>query len=196
MQFLDKSSIFMNRSTATCDPDRDTQRPSKTQRKNASHALQDLGEQLATLAPERLLALGLPEDVGGAIVEAQRIRSHEGRRRQMQLVGKLMRGLDGATLQRLRDGFDHETQQSREDSARLHELERWRERLLEDDGAVTAWMAHHPTTDAQQLRALIRAARKERTDTRPPRAFREVFRFLKAVSAPDAGAAPLEEDPS
>jgi len=177
----------MNRSDAQPPLDEYDQRPSKTQRKKDSHALQVLGEQLVELGPERLKAFALPEDLAGAIRELHRIHAHEGRRRQMQWIGKLMRNLDEAQIDRLRADFDAVTRQSREDTARLHALERWRERLLADDEALTAWIAEHPGCEVQTLRNLIRSARKEQAQAKPPRIFRELFQFLK--TATEAGAA-------
>mgnify|MGYP001007350934 CR=1 FL=1 len=76
----------------------DAERPSKSQRKRESHALQALGEQLVELRDDVLLRLPLDEDLVEAIRFARTIRSHEGRRRQLQLVGKLMRHADGEAI--------------------------------------------------------------------------------------------------
>lgn len=183
----------MNRSIPAQHSDDDAQRPSKTQRKKDSHALQDLGEHLVALPADKLRALALPEDLASAIAEAQRIRAHEGRRRQLQWIGKLMRKLDDTEIDRLREGFDVATRQSREEISQLHALEEWRERLLANDDAITGWIDAHPGTDVQQLRALVRAARKEQAQTRPPRAFRELFQFLKATANGSAPTSPDEE---
>jgi len=178
----------MNQPTPQQSEDEYEQRPSKTQRKKDSHALQALGEQLVELGPERLRSFALPEDLGNAIAELHRTRSHEGRRRQLQWIGKLMRALDDDAVARLRADFDSVTMQSREDTARFHGLERWRERLLADDGAITEWVSEHPDCEVQALRNLIRAARKEQAQARPPRAFRELFQYLKTATQPAAAA--------
>jgi ribosome-associated protein len=73
--------------------------PSKTRRKHTMHALQGLGEALVALDPRRLSALELPEQLTDAILQARGIRAHEGRRRQMQYIGKLMRGVDPVPIQ-------------------------------------------------------------------------------------------------
>ena len=173
----------MNSAKAGHDHADDDGRPSKTQRKQDSHALQDLGAQLADLGGDTLRELDPPENLAAAIEELRRVRSHEGRRRQMQLIGKRMRALDADTVERLRRGLERAHRPSREDTLRLHELEDWRTRLLADDAAVADWMALHPATDAQQLRALLRAARKEQAQSLPPRAFREIFQWLKAATS-------------
>ncbi|HWP20704.1 MAG TPA: ribosome biogenesis factor YjgA [Burkholderiaceae bacterium] len=154
-------------------------RPSKTQRKKAMHELQDLGDALAALPAHKLAEVDMPESLREAILEFQRTRSHEGRRRQMQYIGKLMRGADP---QPLREAVaEHQLGRAR-DALELHRAERWREDLLADDQALTRWMAEHPDCDVQQLRALIRAARKDAAATpeqRSGRAYRELFQFIK-----------------
>jgi ribosome-associated protein len=159
-------------------------RPSKSQRKRDSHALQTLGDEVAALPASRLNALELPENLREAIRELHRTRSHEGRRRQVQFIGKLMRQVDPAPLQEAVARFKLGGAQ---DALALHQAERWREELLADDGAVTRWIAEQPSTDTQQLRALIRQARLEvRPDAaagaavRQGRHFRDLFQFIKA----------------
>jgi len=69
-------------------------RPSKTRLKHEAHELQALGAALTELPPERLDALELAEPLRDALLEWRRTRSHEGRRRQLQYIGKLMRNVD------------------------------------------------------------------------------------------------------
>lgn len=154
------------------------ERPSKTQQKKAMHALQDLGEALVALSKEQLAQLTLPENLFEAVREAQRIKSHEGRRRQMQYLGKLMRGVDPEPIQQALDAW---AGRSAAANAHFHALERWRERLLAEDDALTGFLAQYPQADAQQLRALIRNARKEQAEQRPPKSFRELFQVLKGL---------------
>src|SRR5690606_6038928 len=80
------------------DDDESQARPSKTQLKQQSHELQKLGEAVAELSAERLAAVPMPEALRLAIGELRRTKSHEGRRRQLQYVGKLMRSADEAAL--------------------------------------------------------------------------------------------------
>jgi len=152
--------------------------PSKTKRKQAMHELQALGAALVALPQGQLAALGLPAELAEAVAEAQRITSREGRRRQLQYIGRVMRELDPAPI---RAGLERIAGRSAEDSARHRRLEQWRARLLEDDAALTDFASTHPTTDLQALRALIRNARREQDEGRPPRAFREIYRVLREV---------------
>lgn len=161
----------------------DEGRPSKSQRKRDSHALQTLGDEVAALPASRLNALDLPENLREAIREFHRTKSHEGRRRQAQFIGKLMRQVDPEPLQ---EAVARYKLGSAQDALALHQAEQWRQELLADDAAVTRWMAERPATDAQQLRAMIRQARLEvRPDAsaglavRQGRHFRDLFQFVK-----------------
>ncbi len=150
--------------------------PSKTRRKAESHALQKLGAELVELSRERLAAMPLPESLADAVKEAQRITAHEGRRRQMQYIGKLMRDIDPAPIQERLDAWNG---QSKAEVARQHGFERQREKLIADDNALTEFAQRHPDVDLQALRNLIRNARKEAAEGRPPKAFREIFKVIR-----------------
>lgn len=157
------------------------ERPSKTQRKKASHELQDLGEALVALPESRVQALDIPEGLRDAVHEYRRTRSHEGRRRQMQYIGKLMRGTDTEPIRQA--VLDMQLGRAK-DSLSLHEAERWRAELIADDAGVGAFVQQFPATDTQQLRSLVRSARKDAAlapEQRSGRAFRELFQFIKQV---------------
>jgi ribosome-associated protein len=162
------------------EPDDDRpDRPSKTALKKQAHDLQALGLALAELPPDRLEPLPLADPLREAIAEYRRTRSHEGRRRQLQLVGKLMRH---AEVEPLREAVAAYKLGGARDALALHRAERWREELVADDEAADRWMAAHPTSDRQQLRALVRAARKDAAlapEQRHGRAWRELFQFIK-----------------
>jgi len=161
-------------------PDDEFERPSKTQKKRESHVLQSLGEDLLTLPADRLAPLGLPEILLDAVKAAKKITAHEGRRRQMQYIGKLMRNVDAEPIREAVAAFKlgHA-----KDSLALHQSERWRERLLAEDGALQEFIEQHAGIDVQQLRSLVRAARKDAAlepEKRSGRAYRELFQFIKA----------------
>lgn len=149
---------------------------SKTRKKAQSHALQKLGVELVELSKERLDSMALPEALAQAVREARRITAHEGRRRQMQYIGKLMRDIDPAPIQERLDAWRG---QSKAEVARQHGMERMRERLIADDAALTEFAAKHPGVDLQALRVLIRNARKEAAEGRPPKAYREIFKVIR-----------------
>jgi ribosome-associated protein len=160
--------------------------PSKTRRKQEMHALQALGAELVGLGASHLEAMGLPEALLRAVLDAQRIKSHEAKRRQMQYIGRLMRDVDAAPIREHLAALRGDSEQA---AAQHRRLEALRARLLEDDEALTDFAAAHPGTDLQGLRSLLRSARKEQKEGKPPRAYRELFRFLKdaAASPPSQG---------
>lgn len=165
------------------------QENSKTELKRESAELQKLGESLLTLRADLMEGLQLPDKLLDALDEVRRITNFEGRRRQMQFIGKLMRGLDEETLTAAREALDTQRQGSAKESMALHEAENWRDQLIEDDQALQRWLDAHPDTDSQQLRALIRQARKDRQPSadevsrglvpRHGRAYREIFQLVK-----------------
>jgi ribosome-associated protein len=155
------------------------ERPSKTQRKQASHDLQALGVALAEMPDGRFDALELPESLRDAVEQYKRTRSHEGRRRQMQYVGKLMRLTDPEPI---RAAVTAMQLGHARDALALHDAERWRTELIDSDDALTRWTAAHPEADTQALRALVRSARKDAAlapEQRSGRAYRELFRFIR-----------------
>ena len=156
---------------------------SKTRRKKEMHDLQALGVALVELPESQLLEMKLEEKLRDAVLEAKRIKAHEGRRRQIQYIGRLMRDIDPAPL---REQLDALTGQSAAEAARHRRLEALREKLLADDLALTDYVKTHAGADLQELRTLIRNARKEQKEGKPPRAFRELFRLLKSLDAPAA----------
>ena len=152
--------------------------PSKTKLKQQMHRLQALGAELVELSAEQIAKMHLPAALLAAVREAQRITSHEGRRRQVQYIGRLMRQLDAEPI---REQLAVSRGSSRANTVRQHALERWRVRLLADDDALTDYAREQPGADLQGLRALIRNARKEALESRPPRAYRELFRALRGA---------------
>jgi ribosome-associated protein len=153
---------------------------SKTKRKREMHELQALGVALVALPQSQLDDLALGDSLHKAVLEAKRISAHEGRRRQMQYIGKLMRGVDPAPI---RARLEEITGGSAQANARHKRLEALRERLLADESALTEFAATHPSADLQALRALIRNSRKEQKEGKPPRASRELFRLLKSIES-------------
>ena len=163
---------------------------SRTDLKRESDELQDLGKELQTLRTDLFNRIGLPDKLAEALAEAKRITNFEGKRRQMQYVGKLMRKLEPELVQAARQALEEQQKGSATEKLQLHLAEQWRDRLIADDGALPAWMAEHPGTDTQQLRALIRQARKDApaadkaTESqglapRKGRAHRELFQLVR-----------------
>lgn len=169
-----------------------TSEASRTDLKRESDALQDLGKDLLTLRPDLFAGLALPDKLVEALAEARRITNFEGKRRQMQFVGKLMRKLEPTQIEAARAALGVQRLGSAEEKLALHQAEQWRERLIAEDAAQAEWIAHHPDTDIQQLRALVRQARKDTQGAhaavvaeskglapRKGRAYRELFALVR-----------------
>ena len=170
------------------------ERPSKSELKRQMNELQKLGEQLVEAPRDRVKRVPMPEDVRDAILMCQTITNHEGRRRQLQYVGKMMRTLQDEEVAAIQRAIDSWKGGSRAETAALHALERRREKLLADDKALTALLSEHPELDAQHLRTLIRNARKEQAENKPPKAYRELFQVLKELGAKGKPAAGENEE--
>lgn len=163
--------------------------PSRTELKKESAELQKTGEALLTLRSDLMQRLDLPESLLTALDELRRISNFEGRRRQLQYVGKLMRQLEPETQQAIRDALEEQRSGSAQQTLALHAAEKWRDDLIAGDEALEAWLQAHPGTDVQQLRALIRQARKDGAPSqddvsrgqapRRGRAYREIFQIVR-----------------
>lgn len=189
------------------EPFLEAAKPSKTQLKKVSHDLQALGEALLELPKAKLAKLPMPERLLDALNELRRIKNFEGRRRQLQFVGKLMRDVDP---QPLREAVAEQRLPSARQTLALHQAEAWRDRLIDDDTALTEWLDSHPADDVQALRTLVRNARKEAqqaaaaqandgTWERKARHYRDLFQHIKSAlegngSTADAPADEEEDD--
>jgi ribosome-associated protein len=151
---------------------------SKTKRKQQMLELKALGVALLELPLSQLDAIELDEQLARALREARVISSHEARRRQLQYIGKLMRDVDPEPIRAALAALAGNSAVAR---ARQRRLEQWRARLIEDDSALTEFASEVASVhaDLQALRALIRNARREIAENRPPRAQRELFRLLR-----------------
>ncbi len=163
---------------------------SRTDLKRESAELQKLGESLMGLRADLFEPLGLPDKLVEALRDAARITNFEGKRRQMQFVGKLMRKLEDEQLAAIRTALEVQQRGSAADTLALHEAERWRDDLIARDEALSAWLERFPDTDAQQLRSLVRQARKDKPAPdqdaisrgqapRQGRAYRDIFQLVR-----------------
>ena len=159
--------------------DADAEPLSKTKRKAEADALQDIGVKLVELPKEKLGRLNLPERLLDAVLEAKRITANGATRRQKQYIGSLMRDIDVAPIV---DQLQRWEGKSTAENAHFHQLERWRDRLLSEENALSEFMQLHPTIDSQQIRALIRNSRRELLANKPPKSSRELFKLLRDIS--------------
>lgn len=162
--------------STTAEEEEEDTGPSKTKVKKQMHELRDLGKELTELGKDQLAQLDLPENLRDAIRAMKNINSFGAQRRQIQYIGKLMRDVDPAPILAKLDAWKGKSQHH---TAYMHQLERWRDRLLESDGALTELLAAYPQADAQRLRSLIRNASKELELQKPPKNYREIFQVLR-----------------
>jgi len=180
--------------------------PSRSEQRRAALDVLALAQQLVALSPAQLAKLPIPEDLLPHIRETQRITSHVAHKRQLAFLAKQMRREDDATLDAIRDALDAGGEAGRRETALLHRVEGWRDRLLADgDLALADLLVEHPDANRQHLRQLLRNATEERNRNKPPHAARELFRELRQLleepetgnrepGIDEAGARGAEED--
>lgn len=156
--------------------------PSRSQQRREALEVLELGERLASLSDAQLARLPIPDTLLPHIVETRRITSHIARKRQLAYLAKQMRREDEETLHAIRDALDAQGETARREVAAIHRVEQWRERLLDGgDEALAQLLDQHPRADRQHLRQLVRNALQERRLNKPPHAYRELFRELRAL---------------
>ena len=154
---------------------------SKSELKRQMTERQKLAEVLAALSSDALKTIPMDEAIKAAIAETNKIKSFEAIRRHKQYLGKLMRFLDEAELEAIQKRLDAIQGVSKAETAKLHFLESYRDRLIADDDAFTKLIEQFPEMDIQNMRTLIRNARREKEQNKPPKAYREIFRCLKEL---------------
>lgn len=156
------------------------EKPSKSERKREMQALQDIGAKIVKLSVGDLAHIPLEGPLQEAVLTARRITSHEGLRRQMQYIGKLMRTVDTAAIEAALHDLEHGRQ---EHNQRFHQLESLRDELLAaGTGGMDKVLEPYPHADRQHLRQLIAAAVKEKEQQKPPAAARKLFRYLRELA--------------
>ena len=155
---------------------------SKSEIKRDAEDLKQLGEKIVNLTKNNLAKIPLNESLLDAIELAQRLQK-EARRRQLQYIGKLLRGMDVEPIQAALEKLENKHQQQQ---AMLHKLELLRDTLVaKGDDALTDFLTDYPQADRQHLRNLIRTASKEREQNKPAKAYREIFQYLKEIVLED-----------
>lgn len=155
---------------------------SKSEIKRDAEELKQLGEKLVNLTKTNLTKVPLDDSLLEAVELAQRLQK-EARRRQLQYIGKLLRGMD---VEPIREALDKIENKHNQQQAMLHKLEFLRDELVEKgDDALTNLLNDYPTADRQQLRNLIRSAQKEKAQNKPSKAYREIYQVLKDLILPD-----------
>ncbi|CNL70853.1 ribosome biogenesis factor YjgA [Yersinia proxima] len=152
---------------------------SKSEIKRDAEALKDLGTELVELGKNALEKIPLDEDLLAAIELAQKIKK-EGRRRQIQLIGKMLRARDVEPIQTALDKLKNRHNQQ---VSLFHKLETLRDRLVEEgDDVIPTVLELYPDADRQQLRSLVRNAQKEKAANKPPKSYRQIFQYLRELA--------------
>jgi len=152
---------------------------SKSEIKRDAEELKRLGVELVELGKNALEKMPLDDDLRAAIELAQKIKK-EGRRRQLQLIGKMMRSRD---VEPIRQALDKLKNRHNQQVSLFHKLEALRDRLVEEgDEAISEVLRLYPEADRQQLRVLIRNAQKEKAANKPPKSYRQIFSYLRELA--------------
>ncbi len=152
---------------------------SKSEIKRDAEELKRLGAEQVDLGKNSLDKIPLDEDLRNAIELAQRIKK-EGRRRQLQLIGKMLRQRDEDPI---RQALDKLKNRHNQQVALFHKLEHLRDRLIDQgDDAMTEVITLYPQADRQQLRSMIRNAQKEKAANKTPKAARQIFQYLRELA--------------
>ncbi len=149
---------------------------SKTRVKQEMHALQKIGERLIELNPNQLKEFFLPDTLFEAIIEAKQIHKYGARRRQTQYIGRLMREVDISQIKKKISAWDGISKQH---TAWIHQIERWRNNLLKDRNAFAEFARLYPDANLQRIRTLTRNTHKEMLSGKPLKNFRTLFHELQ-----------------
>ncbi|HAU1573550.1 TPA: ribosome-associated protein [Legionella pneumophila] len=152
---------------------------SKSQKKRDAHYLQDIGVKFIDLSTSKLDSLPLPDNLRQAIMDAKSIKSHGAKRRQAQLIGKLMRAAD---IETIIAAYEKILEEESSITASFHEIELWRDRLLQDGkDALTEFIDAYQPDDVQQLRQLIKKALDDQIKDKNTGAAKALFRYLRSL---------------
>ena len=170
-----KNRIHQDRMNQEFADDYEEQEKSKSQIKREMHELQALGKQLVELAPKQLVDIPISDKLRDAIIAARYLK-HGAIRRQLQYIGSLMPKEDEASIRAML----YKLQQPHKDDVKaFHQLEQWRDQLLQGDHDLLDEMANKFVNfDHQHIRQLIRNAKKEQEKNKPPKSARLLFKYL------------------
>lgn len=155
-------------------------RPNKSAQKREQAQIKALVTALLACPEAEWQAMGLNETVQKELRLARGMKASGARNRQIKFIVRLLKD-DG--LEAARQWVEQRDLREAEARRRFHELEAWRDRLVEaGDQALGDYLQAHPETDRQQLRQLVRQARKERDTGKPAGAGKKLFRFLRENS--------------
>ncbi|HJT99277.1 MAG TPA: ribosome biogenesis factor YjgA [Rhodanobacteraceae bacterium] len=160
----------------------DAHGPSRSQLRRDALDILKLAETLASLSDTELSHVPLADELLAEVRRTRAVTSHIARKRATQFLAKQLRKLDEDEIAPIRFALAHDRAKAHHETAALHRLEAWRERLIDEgDAALDALVALHPSADRQRVRQLARNARAERDRGKPLHAYRELFRALREM---------------
>jgi ribosome-associated protein len=172
-----------NGQPAAADTGDDALEVSRSQRRREALDVLQLAHALVALPDAQLKAMPLTDDLREEIRNARGVKQQIAHKRQTQFLAKQMRKLEDGEIEAIRAALDHDRGVARRETAALHQLEAWRDRLIDEgDEALGELLVRFPGADRQQLRQLARQARSEREQNKPLHAYRELFRLLREIA--------------
>ena len=154
--------------------------PSRSQERRDALAVLELAKQLIELTDAQLAQVPLDEDLRAEVHNTRRITQKIARKRQTQFLAKQLRKREDEELSTIRAALQQDREVTRRDTAELHRIEAWRDRLIDEgDEALSQLLQQFPQADRQHLRGLARQAKVERLANKPPHSYRELFRALR-----------------
>jgi ribosome-associated protein len=164
------------------DHESEYEEPSRSQLRREALDVLKLAQTLAALSDAQLARVPLTDDLRAEVQRTRAVTQQIARKRQSQYLAKQMRKLDDSELDAIRATLEHDREHAHRQTAALHRVEQWRERLIgEGDVALTDLLQEFPSADRQHLRQLARNARLEREQNKPLHAFHELFRALREL---------------
>ena len=154
--------------------------PSRSQERREALAVLELAKQLVELSEPQLAQVPMDDDLRAVVHDTRRITQQIARKRQTQYLAKQLRRRSDEELATLRAALHHDREVTRRDTAELHRIEAWRDRLIDEgDEALSQLLQQFPQADRQHLRGLARQAKVDRLANKPPHSYRELFRALR-----------------
>lgn len=164
------------------EPEDGDDRPSRSQQRREALATLELAQQLVAQPSTRLDRMDLPADVRAEIDNVRQVTARVAHKRQLAYLAKLMRRHDAEAFAPAQAIMSHNREHERRQTAAVQRLEALRQRLLDEGDVALGELIHeHPDLDRQRLRSLLRQAHAEREHGKPPRATREILRFLREL---------------
>lgn len=153
------------------------EKPSRTKKKKAAQAVQKTGEQLLELSDAQLNSLQLPSELREAVADARNMTQHGARRRQLQYIGSLMRGIDTGQL---KQDLERIGRQAADEARRFKQVEHWRDELKAGDAQRFEWLLDRfPAMNREELARLVEQAKQNKSEMEKRKAGRSLFRYLR-----------------